>query len=285
MMVVMLHFFTRIGIVFLVACVVTVGAVADDDYVYPPGAEPPPPEAYTQPLFGQPIPPHLYDEITVLDLDLKRAYDTYQGTYLEADPIEAVNDLRMFVLSKRLDKVRENLDWAITQGWDEDFIDIFRRSIEWGDHIWHSDGAYVWKQSKIEEDRSPHKSHNHVRFWLESVARDKQYTPAQYDYIQKEYLNPKAHFFDVKQARWMLSDLGARNFEPAIQQLIENFITGAQWPKHAGAAYFWFKHGEDLGFDLSPWRPRIEQLVSEQDHLWAQSFRDQGEVPQSWDLK
>lgn len=219
------------------------------------------------------------------DLDLKRAYETYRGTYLRADPIKALNDLRLFTISKRLDKIRENLNWAIQQGWDKDFIDIFRRSIEWGDHIWHNDGAYAWKQSKIEEDRSPHDSHKWVRYWLESVARKKKYAPAEYEYVQKKFLNSESDGFDLKAARRNLSILGERNFEPAIQQLIENFITGAQWPKHAGAAYFWFKHGEDLGFDLSPWRPRIEQLVSEQDHLWAQSFRDQGEVPQSWDLK
>ncbi len=272
----------RLSIISLLVCVATIGAVADDSYVYPPGAEPF--------EYGDNFPPKLktsssYDRISVPDRALKRAYKTYQGTYLEADPIEAVNELRMFVLEKRLDKVRENLKWAIAQGWDEDFIDIFRRSIEWGDHIWHSDGAYVWTQSKIEESLSPHGSHKWVKRTLERVARKKRYAPAKYDYVQKRYLNSGADSYNTLIAMGILTDLGERNYEPAIQQLIENFMTGAHWLKHKGAAYFWFKRGEDLGFDLSPWRLRIEQLVSEQDHLWAQSFRDQGEVPQSWDLK
>ncbi len=282
MMVVMIRFITRIGVVALLTCVSAFGAAADDNYVYPPGAEPFdygenfPPELKT---------PNLYDEISVPDRALISAYDEFKGTYLKADPILALNSLRMFVLRKRLDKVRENLNWAITQGWDEDFIDLFRRAIEWGDHIWHSDGAYVWAQSKIEEGRSPHKSHEDVKFWLESVARKKKYAPALYDYVQKENLNPKADIFDVERARTTLTDLGAQNYEPAIQQLIEYFMTGAHWPKHMGAAYFWFRRGEDLGLDLSPWRPRIEQFVSEQDRTWAQSFRDQGEVPEPWDFR
>lgn len=284
MMVVMIRFITRIGIVALLTCVSAFGAMADDNYVYPPGAEPPPPEAYTQPLFGQPIPPHLYDEIRVPDPALKSAYDEFTGEYGKADPIMSLNSLRIFVLAKRLDKVRENLNWAIEQEWDEDFIDLLRRSIEWGDHIWHSDGAYVWAQSKIEEDRSPHDSHKRVKFWIESVARDKKYAPAQYDYIQKRILDPSSQFYDVERARTSLTDLGAQNFEPAIQQLIENFMIGDVWPQHFGAAYFWFKRGEGLGFDLSLWRSRIEQLVSEQDRTWAQSFRDQGEVPEPWDF-
>lgn len=285
MMVVMKALITRIGIIVLTTCICASGAMADDNYVYPPGAEPPPLESYTQPMFGQPIPPHLYDEISVPDRALKSAYAKYTGEYGKPDPIQAVNNLRMFVLRKRLDKVRENLDWAIKQGWDEDFTDILRRAIEWGDHIWHSDGAFVWAQSKIEEDRSPHNSHKHVKWVLEYVAIKKKYAPAEYDYVQKVNLNPKDQFFDVKRARSSLSDLGERNYEPAIQQLIENFISGDHWPKHLGAAYFWFKRGDELGLDLSPWRPRIEQLVSEQDRAWAQSFRDQGEIPQPWDFK
>lgn len=106
----MIYVFTRIGFCIVFAIVMATSPAHADDYVYPPGAEPPPPEAYSQPLFGQPIPPHLYDEITVPDLELKSAYNTYQGTYGNADPIEAVNNLRIFVLSKRLDKVRENLN-------------------------------------------------------------------------------------------------------------------------------------------------------------------------------
>jgi hypothetical protein len=113
MMVVMIRFVARIGIVALLTCVSAFGAVSDDSYVYPPGAEP-----FD---YGDGFPPKLlkfkpYDEVDVPDFPLTSAYNDFMGTYLVSDPLEALNRHRMFVLDKRLDKVRENLDWAIAQG-------------------------------------------------------------------------------------------------------------------------------------------------------------------------
>lgn len=281
MMVVMIKLIARIGIVALLTCVSAFGAMADDNYVYPPGAEP-----FD---YGDDFPPELlksnpYDEVDVPDFSLTSAYNDFMGTYLDADPIEALNRLRMFVLDKRLDKVRENLDWAIAQGWDKDFTDLFRRVIEWGDHIWHSDGAYVWAQSKIEEDRSPHESHKRVKRTLEYVAIKKEYAPAIYDDTMKGNLNPESKYYSPLLGKYSLYEIADKGFEPALQQLLERHLTGHALEKDLGAAYYWLKRGEQFGFDLTPWRSRIEQQVSEQDRAWADKILTEGRYPHEPDF-
>lgn len=282
MMVVMIRFITRIGIVALLTCVSAFGAMADDNYVYPPGAEP-----FD---YGENYPPELpkfspYDEVDVPDKTIRLAYKDFTGTSSKLDPIRALNELRTFVLDKRLDKVRENLDWAIAQGWDKGFIDLFRRAIEWGDHIWHSDGAYVWAQSKIEENLSPHDSHKRVKWSLERIAIKKEYAPAIFNYVMKEYFNPESTSYNPMLGRYRLSDIADKGFEPALQQLVERYLTGHVLKKHLGAAYYWLKRGEQFGFDLTPWRSRVEKQVSEQDRAWADKILTSGHYPRDKDFK
>jgi len=281
MMVVMKALITRIGIVALLVCICASGVMADDNYVYPPGAEP-----FD---YGDDYPSELpkfspFDEIDVPDKALKIAYNFFIGTSTRLDPIQSINELRKFALEKRLDKVRANLDWAINQGWDEDFIDMFRRSIEWGDHICHRDGAYVWAQSKIEEDRSPHDSHKWVKWSLERIARKKEYAPAIYDDAMKEYFNPESTSYSPMLGRYRLSNIADKGFEPALQQLLERHLTGHVLERDLGAAYYWLKRGEQFGFDVIPWRSRIEREVSEQDRVWAEKILSEERYPHEPDF-
>jgi len=281
MMVVMKALITRIGIVALLVCIWASGAMADDNYVYPPGAEPYDYETDLPPEFKR---PNLYDQVDVPDDALVSAYDEFKGTYSKADPVEAVNRLRLFVLDKRLDKVRGNLDWAIAQGWDEEFTDLFRRAIAWGDEIWHSKGAYVWAQSKVEEDRSPHESHKWVRQKMELIARKKKYAPAIYDDVLKDFFNPESKFYSPLLAKYSFYRIADKGFEPALQQLLERHLTGHVLERDLGAAYYWLKRGEQFGFDVTPWRSRIEREVSEQDRAWAEKILSEGRYPHEPDF-
>ena len=235
MMVVMIKLIARIGIVALLTCVSAFGAMADDNYVYPPGVEP---FDYGDDFSPELLKSNPYNEVDVPDFSLTSAYNDFMGTYLDPDPIEAVNGLRMFVLEKRLDRVSENLDWAIAQGCNKDFTDLFQRAIDWGDHIWHSDGDYVWAQSKIEEDMSLHESHKRVKRTLEYVAIKKEYAPAEYDYALKNYFNPESKSYNPLTGKYRLSETADKGFEPALQQLLERHLTGHALEKDLGAAYY-----------------------------------------------
>ena len=99
MMVVMIKLIARIGIVALLTCVSAFGAMADDNYVYPPGAEP---FDYGDDFSPELLKSNPYNEVDVPDFSLTSAYNDFMGTYLDPDPIEAFNGQRVLGL-KHLD--------------------------------------------------------------------------------------------------------------------------------------------------------------------------------------
>ena len=77
----------RIGVVAFLTCVTAVGAMAGDNYVYPPGAEPP--------VYGEDFPlelmrPNPYDKINVPDFSLTSAYHDFMGTYLDLQSFKSL---------------------------------------------------------------------------------------------------------------------------------------------------------------------------------------------------
>jgi hypothetical protein len=43
--------------------------------------------------------------------------------------------------------------------------------------------------------------------------------------------------------------------------------------------------GERFGFDLRPWRSRVENAASPRDRDWAEAFIEKGDRPYEWDMK
>ena len=256
-------------------------AEADDGYVYPPGAAPSEKDRRDAEL-GY---PREYDRVPVPAWGMKFAYEAFIGDGKPVDPVKAMNELRIFALTHRLDKVRDNLAWAEGQGWDDDFLELFRQAITWADDLWQRDGAYAWEQAKIEAARGEHESFGRIAFFLRSVSWRKDFAPAKYDTAISRYFNRQSDGYNPSLGFSTLSELGDRGFEPAIQQLIERHLTGDDLIQHAGAAYYWLKRGDAFGFDLSPWRSRVERMASERDRSWAESFLKEGTYPGGWDFR
>ena len=142
----------------------------------------------------------------------------------------------------------------------------------------------MWAQSKIEEDRSPHESHERVKRTLKYVAIKKEYAPAIYDDTMKGNLNPESKYYSPLLGKYSLYEIANKEFEPALQQLLDRHFTGHALEKDLGAAYYWLKRGEQFGFDLTPWLSRIEQQVSEQDRIWADKTLTEGRYPHEPDF-
>ncbi len=262
---------------------------AAEEYTYPPGAEPP----VAIPEFpGSGV--HRYDQVTVPDERLFEAHDAFTSRYIDHHPTNAANLLRLFALEARLDKVRDNLAWAVARDWDEDFLELFRQAIAWGDHIWHSDGAYVWEQAQAESRRATKITGNdlassinsHLASMLGGIAIRKGYQYAIYrDCIDRGLNAEDAVFLGIGEGYLCLSYVAYDGYELAVQELIERLLTGNVLPKHAGAAYFWFRFGERQGYDVNPWRSRVERAATEVDRSWADAFTAQDRFPKFRDLR
>ncbi len=202
-----------------------------------------------------------------------------------SDIITAFNLLRVHAIEAPFDFQKMQLDQAERRGWNPKFLEMLQKAIAWGQHMRQADGAYVWEQAKLEASAPERPIYRSVASALRLLSTRKAYPPAVFAFTQETLEDPEAPDFYPLHSLETLGSLAVWGMEAAFRDVIERHLTGDALPKHMGAAYYWLLKGEELGFDVNPWRSRVESQASDQDRAWATEIFLKGRYPNRWDFQ
>ncbi len=241
---------------------VAVAQTASDKY--------PVPDPYES--YNQPIP----------DSSLEDARELFRGNLItRANPTEAREDVRLFVLHESPAWVRKNRAYALANGWEPAFIKVVDEMVSWVEDLRRGDPRRPYELAKQYEADTKDPYGKHVAFYLRYLAMDMGHPEAIFE-LAMQYIDDDDGL-DRRLAQDRLRDAGDRNYRPALKELIDRHLEARGFRPDPGVAYYWLKRAEAAGMDVAAEIAILEPTLSAADRKRAKDWLASGKYPESWD--
>ncbi len=228
-----------------------------------------------------PIPkPKIYNP-PLPDMSFRQARDLYYGRMLKrANPMEAREEVRLFVLYEDAARVQKNRAYAVANGWEPTFIKVVDEMAAWVEDLRRGDPRRPYELAKRYEADTKIRLAKYIASALKGLAVDMDYPKAIFESAQKYIDDEERHRRNL--ARHRLRVLGDRNFRPALKELINRHLEARGFPSDPGMIHYWLRRADAVGMDVAAKIAVLEPTLSTANRKRAEDWLASGEYPEVW---
>ena len=216
------------------------------------------------------------------DMFFRQARQLYYGRMVtRANPTQAREKVRLFVLHESPVRVRKNRAYAVANGWEPEFIKILDEMVDWLEDLRRGDPRRPYELAKRYEADTKNRYGKSVAFHLRYLAVDMGHPEAMFE-LALQYIDKKDRT-ERHYGQDLLRDVGDRNYRPALKELIDRHLEARGFRPDPGVAYYWIKRAQAAGMDVAAEIAILEPTLSASDRKRAEGWLASGEYPASLD--
>ena len=216
------------------------------------------------------------------DLSFRQARQLYYGRIVaRANPTEAREEVRLFVLYEDAARVRKNRAYAVANGWEPEFIKVVDEMVAWVEDLRRGDPRRPYELAKQYEADTKIRIAKYIASALKGLAVDMGHPEAIFE-LAMQYIDDDDGL-DRRLAQDRLRDAGDRNYRPALKELIDRHLEARGFRPDSGVAYYWLKRAQAAGMDVAEKIAALEPTMTAADRKRAKDWLASGKYPESWD--